>query len=225
MSHFNFLKDFSELLAEKQSPRGYIGCSIIGHSCERYIWLNKYGAPLENELPWGLSRTFKRGKIEEERLMEAFADGRHDWRVVKQEMPLQERSLKGRLDALVEHPDHPPFVLEIKTMNEKNYKAFVKHGVKVSHFTYWAQCQTYMRLSRIHHCALVAANKNNDHQLHLEVIDYDPDAAEAFVNRACRIDNMPTAPRGLLALNKKDPKCFGCAFKKYCYRKKGTNNA
>ena len=49
-----------------QEPnRPHFGCSLLGHPCDRYLWLNFRWA-IDNKLPGRLLRLFARGHAEEE---------------------------------------------------------------------------------------------------------------------------------------------------------------
>ena len=71
----NKIKAFYSSKAESKT-RGYIGASILGHACERRIWLDWKGlsAPI-SKTPMEILKTgsreekFDRGRYEEERLI------------------------------------------------------------------------------------------------------------------------------------------------------------
>ncbi|GAO97662.1 hypothetical protein Cva_00298 [Caedimonas varicaedens] len=119
-----------EKLTTVQKTRGYLGCSIIGHPCDRYIWLQKYG-DLTLEIPFRKQRIFERGMIEESRIFSLLSKVDR-WTIEKIQHPVQKGILKGNIDAIIGYEDGTRYILEIKTMNDEAFKELRKHGVQKS---------------------------------------------------------------------------------------------
>ena len=47
-----------------ESPRGHLGCSLLGHPCERWLWLSFRWA-VKEQFPGRILRLFRRGHNEE----------------------------------------------------------------------------------------------------------------------------------------------------------------
>lgn len=205
-----------EQLTTVASPRGYIGCSQIGHPCDRYIWLNKYGT-----MTWEVSlqkcRIFNRGHLEEKRILNLI-DDLEDIKFQYQAY-LSSQSLQGLCDGILKDEDGERYIFELKTMNEAAFKNLKKYGLGKSNAIYWAQCQAYMHLSGIHKTIFLAVNKN-DESMYEELIDYDPIEAEGLIAKAQRIDKLPHEPEGIFNDKKKPQACFQCQFHKHCYGEK-----
>lgn len=208
------IKEFEKLTTTRK-PRGYLGCSTMGHTCDRYIWLNKYGE-MEITLPFKKQRIFERGIIEESRILSLLGKV-EGWTIESIQHPLQKGVLSGNADAVIRDQDGTRYILEIKTMKDKAFKALKKDGIKKAQFGYWVQCQTYLYLSEGINAALILVVNKNDESLYEEVIDIDPSVGETFLSKATRIDEQQEMPKGLRAFEKKSLECFGCSFEKFCY--------
>jgi hypothetical protein len=208
------IKEFEKLTTTRKS-RGYLGCSTIGHACDRYIWLNKYGE-MEITIPFRKQRIFERGSLEESRILSLLGKV-ENWTIESIQHPLQKGILSGNVDAVIKDPDGTRYILEIKTMNDKAFKELKKHGVKKVQFGYWVQCQTYLYLSEGINAALFLVVNKNDESMYEEVIYLDPSVGETFLAKAIRIDEQKEMPLGLMAFEKKPLPCFGCSFERFCY--------
>lgn len=198
-----------------QPPRNYIGASIIGHSCDRYIWLNKYG-----DVPVTLSlrkqRIFERGHLEEPRLLTRI-NLLKEWTIEHLQYEVITEHLRGHIDAILRYEDGTLYILEIKTMSQKKFKELLRKGLKEISFTYWAQCQVYLYLQNIQKAIVLVVNKNTE-DLYEEIIEKKPSVGEDFINKAKRIDERKEMPLGLMGCNMKQFECFGCAYESFCFK-------
>jgi len=203
-----------EKLTTVASPRGYIGCSQIGHACDRYIWLNKYG-----QMTWEVSvrkqRIFERGHLEEKRVF-ALIEYLEGITIDESQGWFLDEHLEGSCDGILRDRNGERYILEIKTMNDAAFRALKKYGLGKSNAIYWAQCQAYMHLSGIPKTIFLAVNKN-DESMYEELIAYDPLEAEGLMAKAQRIDQLTREPEGIYDHNKKPQSCFQCQFHQHCY--------
>ena len=202
----------------KTKPRGYIGASIIGHPCERYIWLNKYGKyhNIVCEIPFQLSRIFERGQLEEPRILKLIRQLK-EWKLEAYQKPVRIGFLKGNIDAILKDAEGNRYVLEIKTMGDKSFKKFQTQGVRKSHPQYFWQVQAYMDMADIRHAILLAVNKNTE-AMHEELIEFNADVAYHAIERAKRINALKEMPTGLAGAGKKQMECQGCSFEQFCWK-------
>lgn len=208
-----------EKLTTVTSPRGYIGCSVIGHECDRYIWLNKYGK-LTYEIPFRLGRIFERGNLEEERIFSSLKK-LSCVELISTQLSFANSILQGSCDGFIKDKQGNQYILELKTMNDGNFKRLKKHGLSKSNATYWSQCQAYMHLahrlwSPVQGLIFLVVNKN-DESMYEEFIEYDHIFGEGLVAKANRIDQLEEMPDGIFSTKKKPQACFTCAFHKHCY--------
>lgn len=210
--------DLFETITFSEKPRGYIGCSVIGHACYRYIWLNKYGKEA-TEIPFRRKRIFERGHWEEGRIL-SLIEKTGEFSIEGTQVLASsgdEPVLKGHADAILRHKDGTRYLLEIKTMNSRGFKALCRQGLKRSHFSYWSQVQTYLYLLLLNTAIVIAVNKN-DESLHEEVIDIEPSVGAHLVDKAKRISEQTEMPLGLAYHSTKQLECYGCSFEKLCYQ-------
>lgn len=202
--------------------RGHLGASEIGDDCMRRLWYSFRWA----ELPrWDgrMLRLFDTGKREEPRieadLMRIGCDvttvdgnGRQ-WTVSE-----CGGHFGGSLDgAVLGLPEAPKtwHVLEIKTANEKSWKALARSGVKESQYRHWAQMQVYMHLTGMKRAAYISVNKNSD-EIYLERIEHDKEAAVALIERANRVINSPEPPPRI-SEDAEWWQCKSCRFAGICH--------
>ena len=74
-------------------------------------------------------------------------------------------------------------LLEIKTMNDKNFKKMKKDGVKISKPVYYAQQQIYMRKLKLTRAIFIAVNKNDD-SIYIERVKLDKGFADDLERKA-----------------------------------------
>ena len=53
-----------EAQAQQEMPRAHMGCSIVGHPCDRWLWLN-FRFAVKPAFPGRVLRMFRRGRNEE----------------------------------------------------------------------------------------------------------------------------------------------------------------
>lgn len=188
--------------------RAHLGASSIGGECERAAWYD-YRWHTRKQHIGRILRLFDRGHREEPALI---ADIRKSGVEVQEVNPSTNRQWSFR------HPTIPAFGgsmdgitrgwfgsekwigLEIKTAAASKWKEFERHGVRITAPGYYAQVQSYMRLSHLagspcpplSACLELVVNKNTD-DLFAELIKYDPVMAEEIEAKAQRILDAPRA--------------------------------
>lgn len=190
-----------ESLAEP--PRPHMGCSQLGHQCDRWLWLSFRWAA-QPEFPGRILRLFRRGQNEEATVV---SDLRAIGIDVRGTTGAQTRvdfgcHVSGSLDGIIESgvPEAPKkrHILEIKTHGKKSFDALVKDGVKKSKPMHYIQMQVYMHGTKIDRALYVAICKDDD-RIHTERVRYDKDDAELYIKRGQRIalsDRMPDPLQG-----------------------------
>lgn len=188
--------------ARPQYERGYLGASSFGTECDRAFWYGFRWAAEPRAIDGKTLRLFQTGHREEERIIEELRTAG---------MEVQDRDpstggqwhvsalgghMRGHLDGIVWGVPEAPraeHVLEIKTHNEKSYRALVKDGVAASKPGHFAQMQLYMHLKGVSRALYVAVNKNTD-ELYSERVAYDAGVALRLLARAERTIRAETAP-------------------------------
>ncbi len=205
-----------------EPARGYLGASIIGHACDRYLWLSFRWAG-EEKFDGRMLRLFDRGHRAEDRFVdelrsigarvEAVGPNGRQWAV-----EACGGHLRGHMDGqALGLPEAPKtrHVLEFKTHNAKSFKELQAKGVAEAKPMHVAQMQVYMLLSGLTRALYLAENKDTD-ELYAERIALDPEAAQKLIDRAQRIIDAAEPPLRL----SDDPayfECKWCAFHGQCH--------
>tara|TARA_R100000773_G_C4208756_1_gene108863 strand:+ start:210 stop:1058 length:849 start_codon:yes stop_codon:yes gene_type:complete len=203
----------------KEKARDYIGASGIGTQCDAYQAFSLRGFPNDVAEP-KLKRIFKLGHILEDIVVKDIKD-KADVRVWEKD------GLTGRqytyeqlgghvvchMDGHIETDDGVLRVLEIKSMNDANFKKFMKDGVRISHPKYFSQLQMMMALSGFKESFFIAISKNTS-EYHAEIVKWD-DFEIAFIKK--RIEDVIENKAKKLATDETDWRCRGCFKKSVCW--------
>jgi hypothetical protein len=194
--------------------RDHLGASMLGHKCERYLWLSFRWA-FREQIPGRIRRLFRRGHNEEASII---ADLRAIGCVVHDRMPdgRQYRvelapHVGGSLDAIIDSgvPEAPKarHVAEFKTHARKSFDDLVANGVAKSKPLHHVQMQAYMHGMDIDRALYVAVCKDDD-RLHVERVERDRAVAEKYIERGARIALAERMPPGI----SDDPSWYECKF-------------
>jgi hypothetical protein len=212
---------------ENSKPRSHMGASMLGHDCERYLWLSFRWA-FKNGFSGRMLRLFKRGQDEElsivrylkmAGLQTEFTELDH-----KQKRVELGGHVSGSMDGIVNYgvPQAPQkkHVLEIKTHNDKSFKLLLKDGVEKSKFQHFVQMQVYMHGEGIDRALYVAINKNDD-TIYTERVRYKKTIAEKYIEKGKRISLTQSSPLKI-SEDKTFYKCKWCDAKDVCHNKLTT---
>lgn len=175
-------------------PRPHLGASVIGHYCERFIWLNFRWA-IQEKFEGRILRLFRRGQNEELTIYKDLAAVGINVSMAQARITINNH-FGGSIDGVAENvPEAPktPHLLECKTHGEKSFIDLKAKGVAISKPQHFDQMQIYchgMGLNRALYCAI---NKNTD-EYYFERINYDKDHALKVIDKANRIVNAETIP-------------------------------
>ena len=196
--------------------REHLGASIIGHPCDRNLWLTWRWAESE-KFEGRVLRLFDTGKREEPRVIEelrgigceVFADdGGTQFRVSAVGGHFG-GSMDGVVSGLPEAPKSP-HVLEIKTHSAKSFADLLKKGVEKAKPMHFVQMQTYMALASLDRALYYAVNKDTD-DVYTERVALDPGVAAKILERATKIIHASEPPLRV----SEDPAYFECKWCKF----------
>ncbi len=201
--------------ARQEPPRPHLGASVIGHNCERYVWLSFRWA-FREQFKGRILRLFRRGQLEERTVHDDLRAAGVSISTINPETRQQWRfddgHFGGSCDGIIQHglPEAPktPHILEIKTHSLKSFNDLEKHGVAKSKPQHWAQMQIYMAAFELDDALYYAVCKDDD-RIYTERVKRDAGASMQLFAKAQRIiaaDRMP-APLST------DPTWFEC---KWC---------
>jgi len=169
-----------------EKPRSYLGMSGIGNECLRaqwygWRWYTKQGIVAR------VKRIFERGHLEESSIiMDLISVGCEVYRIEEGEkIPMSgavgeeqeeiigyQRHCKGhpdgRISGVIEAPK-TEHLLELKTMNDKNFQVLKVEGIKKGFPGYYSQIQKYMGELKLKRALFIATNKNDQARKYLRV--------------------------------------------------------
>lgn len=211
-----------------EPPRPHLGASLLGHHCDRWLWLSFRWA-VRPRFSGRVLRIFRRGQNEEATIVSDLrAIGCH----VTNTGAHQSRvdlgcHVGGSLDGIIEHglpgASATRHVLEIKTHNRKSFDMLAKDGVETSKPMHYAQMQVYMEGTQIDRALYVAVCKDDD-RLYTERVRYDKAIAEKAIERGKRIaldDRMPPP----LSTDPSWYQCKWCDAAAFCHTTRLTQHA
>lgn len=221
------------LTAEPQKPRPYLGASALGHACDRAIQLdfikanNLPGAP---EPDGGFSgktlRIFGIGHA-----LEELAAGwlRKAGYVLKTHGPdgkqfgfaVANGRFAGHCDGvIISGPDlQGPALWEHKAVGPKSWNELAKKGVTAARPAYAAQMSLYQAYLELPNPALFMATNHDTAEIHLELVPFDPQLAQAVSDKAVRIlqatDASDLMPKAFAQADHFE--CRFCHWRRYCW--------
>lgn len=183
---------------EASQPRGHLGASLIGHRCERFIWLS-FHAAFKREFPGRILRLFRRGNLEEQQV---YADLESIGLQVVTIDPATGRQwsfaighFAGSCDGLITNfsQDGEPTLLEIKTHSVKSFADLKAKGVAKSKPQHYTQMQVYCQAFDCPQALYFAVCKDTD-EIYTEIVQHDPIESMRLFYKAQRIIADPAPP-------------------------------
>jgi hypothetical protein len=186
---------------DAEEQRGYLGASIVGHFCDRYLWYT-FRACVKRTFDGRMYRLFETGDLAEIRFATELAgigckvlvkdpDTNKQWAV-----SAVGGHFSGHTDGVVLGiPEAPKtwHVLECKTHNDESFQKCKKQGVKIAKPTHYAQMQAYMGLMKLDRALYLFVNKDTD-ELWSERVEYNAGEFRAIITRAERIIRATQPP-------------------------------
>jgi len=213
--------------SQAEPPRGHMGCSQLGHPCDRWLWLSFRWA-VQPKFPGRILRLFRRGQMEETTIV---SDLRAIGLDVRGSGKQQTRvdfgcHVSGSIDAVIESgvPEAPKkrHIAEFKTHSAKSFADLEKKGVADSKPEHWVQMQLYMHGTKVDRALYLAVCKDDD-RIYTERINYDQAAADKAVERGRRLALSDRMPEPIST----DPSWYQCKFcdaYKFCHQSKTTEH-
>jgi len=209
----------------EEGNRPHLGASLIGHACERYLWMTFRWVD-SKKFSGRMLRLFETGQLAEARFTanlrrigvqvhDTTPDGKQ-WRVT---------DLGGHFGGSMDgagcgFPEAPKAwaVLEYKTHGDKSFNELVKNKVQKAKPQHYAQMQVYMGYTGMERAMYMAVNKNTD-DLYTEWVHFDPVEFAKLKARAERVIKANEPPLRI----SKDPSwyvCKMCDFHEHCHGEK-----
>jgi hypothetical protein len=211
--------------ARSDSPRPHLGASVIGHHCQRWIWLSfRWG--IREKFPGRIRRLFRRGHNEESIVVQDLKsigikihNTGYDQQMVKLGGHLG-GSVDGIIEGGVPGDEETRYIAEFKTHALKSFEDLIKTCVLDSKPMHWAQMQLYMHGLGIKRALYVAVCKNDD-RMYTEQVSYNPEKAEQLLERGRKISLAERMPDPI-STNPTWWKCKFCAAHSFCHKRQLT---
>lgn len=215
--------------AQAEPPRPHMGCSQLGHPCDRWLWLSFRWA-VQPQFPGRILRLFRRGQMEEATIVSDLRAIGLDVRGAGKQQARVDfgAHVSGSIDGIIESgvPEAPKkrHIAEFKTHSKKSFDDLVNAGAvasaKPEHFV---QMQLYMHGTKIDRALYVAVCKDDD-RIYTERVRYEQDVAERYIERGRRIALADRMPEPIST----DPSWYQCkfcpAYGIVCHREQGVNH-
>lgn len=210
--------------SKPQQHRPHMGASLIGHPCDRNIWLTWRWA-LKPEFQGRILRLFSTGQREESRILEELRGiGAQVWETdpntgAQWRVSALNGHFGGSLDGVAKGlPEGPktPAVLEFKTHSHKSFMDVVAKRVREAKPQHFDQMQVYMGLMELERALYVAVDKDTD-DMYCEWVEFDARRFQQLLDRAEKLIGM-TAPPDRLSDDPTHWQCKFCSFYKHCHQ-------
>lgn len=219
----SLIDQYHEGQADK--PRPHMGCSLLGHPCDRWLWLSFRWAVRE-QFEGRILRLFRRGQMEEDVIVRDLRAIGIDIRSSQQRVNFGSH-VSGSLDGVIHSgvPEAPKkrHVAEFKTHSKKSFDDMVKNGVEKSKPMHFVQMQVYMHGTNIDRALYLAICKDDD-RIYTERVRYDKETAERFIDRGKRLALADRIPPPIST----DPTWYQCRFcpaHSFCHKAEPTKHA
>lgn len=208
---------------DSEPSRGYLGASIIGHHCSRYLWYCFRQLTREN-VDGRIYRLFDRGDVEEPRMVDDLRSigcevHEIDPRTGQQfEVSALGGHFSGHMDGCaLGIPEAPKtwHVLEFKTHSAKSFRDLEKSGVKASKGQHYGQMQAYMGLTGMTRALYMAVNKDTE-ELYCERVRFDKAYFDSLMTLASSIISGSSIP-ARISERPDYYQCRWCSAKEICH--------
>lgn len=214
--------------ANQEPPRPHLGCSLLGHSCDRFLWLSFRWAVVE-KFPGRILRLFRRGHMEEATIVQ---DLQAIGMVITDYGDEQSRvdfgkHVSGSIDGIIQSGvpgSNKPHILECKTHSQKSFDLLKKEGLQKAKHMHYVQCNVYMLGKGLERALYYAINKNTD-EIYTERVRLDEGLAMSAVERGRRIALADRMPEPMPGADRSYFLCKNCpAHGVVCFRDQGVND-
>lgn len=211
---------------QQERPRPHMGASLLGHHCERWLWLNFRWAVIE-KFPGRILRVFRRGHHEENWFVSDLKAIGVDITNTGDDQSRVDLGchVSGSIDGIIERglPEAPKtrHIAEFKTHSKKSFDDLTKKGVEKSKPQHYAQMQVYMLGTGIDRAFYVAVNKDDD-SLYTERVRLDKKIAGELVEKGKRLALAERIPEPCPGASPDWYLCKWCAAFDFCHAEAST---
>lgn len=214
---------------DKEFPfRHHLGASILGHSCERFLFYSFRWVQRVVHASRTL-RIFERGHSEEDNLINILRGAGLTIFTVDPNTGVQYRApnlpshIGGSMDGILAVPEHLKEVMgsdfipvECKSHNQASANKTFKNDLAEKYPEHFVQSSIYAEAIGANYCLYVGLNKNTD-EIYIEIVKVSRAAAIYHVRRGIDIVNTHVAQK--LAKTPQKWRCNMCNYKETCQKK------
>lgn len=190
-----------------------ISVGELGAECDRSLFYTFRWSSPQEEVTGRKVRIFRRGDLEELRLIEDLERIGVEVFGQQDRIRLVSGHVRGKIDGrAIGIPEAPvtEHLCEFKSSNTKNFAVLLKDGVKKAQPKHFVQCQLGMHFFGLTRALYMVCNKD-DESLYTERLEYDLDFCLRLLAKAERIIGLHEPPARI----SEDPEFFGCMFCKH----------
>jgi CRISPR/Cas system-associated exonuclease Cas4 (RecB family) len=214
---------------QPREKRNYIGASIVGHSCDRRIWLEWKGYVnskeyIEKEKLGQKYEIFHRGKLEEEIFIKKLEKIGYTVKDRQAEFSLYDGKLQGHCDGIIVDDQGFEYMFEFKTMMETTFNSVKKWKLEKAHIHYLYQIQLYMNFinfksdQECKKALIICQNKNKDWERYQELHRLNPQMIQGVLAKIERIFSYEEDMPGTISpADNPSYICKMCEYFKFCY--------
>ena len=204
----------------QELPRPHMGASLLGHHCDRYLWLKFRHAVIE-KFSGRMLRLFRRGHMEEATIVQ---DLQAIGMVITDYGDEQSRvdfgkHVSGSIDGIIQSGvpgSKKPHILECKTHSQKSFDLLKKEGLAKAKPMHYVQCNVYMLGKGLDRALYYAINKNTD-EIYTERVRLDEALAISAVERGQRIATADRMPEPCPGASPSWYLCKSCPAYEFCH--------
>jgi hypothetical protein len=164
----------------------WLGASLVGHPCSRYIAL-KFACAFNENFTGRILRVFENGHKAEDRIIKDLE--LTGAKIFDQQKMIDAPNCLGHagstIDGMIKE-NGVDMLLELKTAKSADFKKYVKTSIQESNPRYYAQVQVNMHLTNTKKALWCVENKDSN-ELHIEYVDYNPQAAAYYLDIMKRV--------------------------------------
>jgi hypothetical protein len=203
----------------KQSKREYLGVSLAGADCNRYIWM-KFRFAKKEIFSEKFGKVFRRGHIFEKEFIERLVKVEGVSEIVAIEPEFSEGWIKGHCDAIAIFYGEK-ILFEIKAVNQSTFLKIQREGLVKANSRYYIQIQLYLHKFGVKKAVFYALNKNTDDD-YIETVSYDEKLAMAQMLKLEALVDQKEPP---IKLNESPDffVCKMCEMHGICHKKEPVN--
>ena len=158
--------------------------SMLGNLCDRYLYLAYNGKLGDQVIGAKTARIFDHGGSLEVRMKKYF-ERTGIFLASEQSVRVNNPPISGRYDFLLKHEEYGRVILELKSINDKGFKALIDIP-KPEHLI---QLQIYLNLAGVENGVVLYENKN-DQELKAFKVFKNVDTWNFILERCIRIQSM-----------------------------------